>query len=82
MLLLTVEADQKAMKDNGEYMGGPFEEKLISFGSVQRLGDSKLFNLLGEHKSYSIMLISGSASSQSCNVCFLFCWRILFINTS
>lgn len=47
-------------------MCGPFEEKLISsFGSIQRLGDSELFNLLGEHKSYSIMLIGGSASSQS-----------------
>lgn len=64
-------------------MGGPFEEKLISsFGSIRRLGDSELFNLLGEHKSSSIMLIGGSASLQSGAVLFLFCWRLLSISIS
>lgn len=64
-------------------MGGLFEEKLISsFGSVQRLGNSELFNLLGEHKSSSIMLIRGSASLPSGAVFFLFCWRLLSISLS
>lgn len=52
--LLTVVPDQKAMKNNKEYMGGPFEEKLISsFGSIQRLNDCKLSFALRAQKLFS-----------------------------
>lgn len=52
--LLTVVPDQKAMKNYKEYMGGPFEEKLISsFGSIQRLSDCELSFALRAQKLFS-----------------------------